>query len=264
MYGQTADPPVTFEVASVKVAGEETPQVAAGGAYRAVMMGCRGGPGSQDPGRLTCTRVTLANFITTAYKLKRYQFTPAAWMEDARFDITAKIPAGATKEQFLLMEQNLLAERFKLKAHFEGKEMPGYEMTVGKGGPKFKESTEESAEKATANARISSTRAVMHFSRMTMEDLASNLANQLQRPVTDATGLKGWYDITLEYAPDSVGGLGGRGMSAGADPGAAPAAEPVPTLMGAVQAQLGLKLEQKKGMVQVLVVDHAEKVPVEN
>jgi len=103
------------------------------------------------------------------------------------------------------MLQNLLAERFKLKAHFEGKEMLGYEMTVGKGGPKFKESTDESAEKATANARISSTREVMHFSRMTMEDLASNLANQLQRPVTAATGLKGWYDITLEYAPDSVG-----------------------------------------------------------
>ncbi|MGO9255964.1 MAG: TIGR03435 family protein [Bryobacteraceae bacterium] len=61
-------------------------------------------------------------------------------MVDTRFDITAKIPPGTTKEQFRLMQQNLLAERFKLTVHHEKKESQVYELTVGKNGPKLKES----------------------------------------------------------------------------------------------------------------------------
>jgi uncharacterized protein (TIGR03435 family) len=89
----------------------------------------------------------------------------------------------------------------------------------------------------------------------TMEQLASNLGAQLGRPVTDATGLKGKYDFTLSWA---VGSIGGAAPASSAEP------DNGPTLLQAIQSQLGLKLEQKKIPVDFLVVDHIEKVPTEN
>jgi uncharacterized protein (TIGR03435 family) len=103
--------------------------------------------------------------------------------------------------------------------------------------------------------------------------LLEQLRNQLGRPVVDATNLKGKYDITLDYAPDGLNGpammmpppppqhdgaVGGGGPMAGApDAGG-------PTIFTALQEQLGLKLEQKKGPVDLLVIDRLEKVPTEN
>src|ERR1017187_2245597 len=144
-YAQSTDPPIAFEVASVKPGTQPTPQDMGGGRMMVRSGGCQGGPGSTDPGRLSCQNVSLSNFISTAYNLKRYQFAFPAWMDDARFDITAKAPAGATKEQLRSMEQNLLAERFKLVIHYEKKEMTVYELIVGKNGPKLKEAVPDPA-----------------------------------------------------------------------------------------------------------------------
>jgi len=69
-------------------------------------------------------------------------------MDRERFDITAKIPQGAAKEQFRVMMQNLLKERFKLEVHHEQKEMPGFQFVVAKGGPKLTKAVEEPAAKA--------------------------------------------------------------------------------------------------------------------
>jgi uncharacterized protein (TIGR03435 family) len=110
--------------------------------------------------------------------------------------------------------------------------------------------------------------------QQTVSDLAQMLGGQLGRPVVDETGLKGKYDFTLDFTPEQ-----GRGMPGGMPmpmppPGggsggvmAGPAGdnqEGGPTLITAIQEQLGLKLESKKGPVEILVVDHAEKVPTEN
>src|SRR5207247_8322826 len=95
-----------------------------------------------DPGRWTAQNMSLSNLITRAYDLKRYQYSAPSWLDDERFDITAKVPEGATKEQFQTMIQNLLAERFKLTIHREKKEMAGYELVVAKNGPKLKESVD--------------------------------------------------------------------------------------------------------------------------
>src|ERR1039458_3016198 len=81
----------------------------------------------------------------SAYAVKGYQINGPKWLDSERFDIVAKIPKGATKEQFQLMLQNLLAERFKLTLHHETKELPMYALVVGKGGHKLKESVEDDA-----------------------------------------------------------------------------------------------------------------------
>ena len=78
------------------------------------------------------------------------EITAPAWLNEVRFDITAKIPAGTTREQFALMRQNLLDERFKLVFHREKKEVPGYELVVAKSGPKLKEAVDEARRKMAA------------------------------------------------------------------------------------------------------------------
>ena len=63
--------------------------------------------------------MSLEFLFANAYGLQRHQFRSLDWMNDARFDISAKVPAGTTKEQFQRMQQNLLVERFKLTLHHE-------------------------------------------------------------------------------------------------------------------------------------------------
>jgi len=125
----------TFEAASVKPA-EAQPA----GTMRVMM---RGGPGTPDPGQLTYTNVTLKNVIQNAYNVKGYQINGPKWLDAERYDIVAKIPMGTTKEDFRLMLQNLLAERFKMTAHRETKELPIYALVVAKNGPKMKETVDD-------------------------------------------------------------------------------------------------------------------------
>jgi uncharacterized protein (TIGR03435 family) len=81
-----------------------------------------------------------------------YQIAGPDWMSGARFDIAATIRKDVTKEQFRAMLRNLLAERFKLKAHHEKREMAVYSLVVGKNGPKMKESAEDPAPKPRTEA----------------------------------------------------------------------------------------------------------------
>ncbi len=108
----------------------------------------------------------------------------------------------------------------------------------------------------------------------TMAGLAEMLSNQLDLPVVDMTGLTGKYDYTLYFAPEGLAGMrlpGGLppppppGEAAGGMPAAStPDAQSNPNLFTALQEQLGLKLEQRKGPVDLLVIDHLEKAPIEN
>jgi len=243
--------------------------------------------------------MNLANLVTMAYGIAHYLLSGLSPGDSERFEIAAKLPAGATKDQVELMWQNLLAERFKLAVHRENKETSGYELVVAKGGLKVKESappppapaaTDDAAPPAPprpagppkfqldkdgfpdlpagrgASMIMMNGKARWRASDETMEQLAAMLGVQLDQPVKDATGLQGKYDFTLSWANESFGG--GRGALAGPDGGAPAAglAEPDngPTLLQAIQSQLGVKLEQKKTPVEILVVDHVEKVPTEN
>ena len=135
-FGQSTATLPSFEVASVKVAEQPKPD-AQGRLF--VMRGCRGGPGTSDPGTLTCDNTPLKQLLVKAYDLKNYQVEGPAWLDSDGFHIVAKIPAGTSKQQFNLMLQSLLAERFKVAVHRETKTLPVYALTVGKNGPKLKE-----------------------------------------------------------------------------------------------------------------------------
>jgi uncharacterized protein (TIGR03435 family) len=141
------------------------------------------------------------------------------------------------------MKQNLLVERFHLKFHYVKKEMPSYELVVAKNGPKLK----RAAEGASAGSKVGGSPSSLHLDSAPMARLASQLSAQMKLPVADATGLEGNFVIDLHWARETES-----------------ADAPGPTLFDALQEQLGLKLEKKKGTIDVLVVDHMEKTPTEN
>ena len=278
-HGQAPDPSLSFEVASVKPSAP--PEVIeAGGRVMARRMGCSGGPGTSSPGQYTCANATIGIMVRQAFGLKPYQLPSVGMSDGPKYDVTAKIPAGATREQVLAMMQNLLIERFKLTYHYEKKEMQVYELVVGKGGPKLKESPPEpppAADGAPAAAPpppssgrttmgpdgfpvLPSRRGGMSIVMMsnggrriaasdsTMEQIVGLLSNQLGLPVIDATGLTGKHDFTLTFT-DTSSSPGGPSMSVSVDGGSAaapPAESDAPTIFAAVQEQLGLRLAPKE------------------
>jgi uncharacterized protein (TIGR03435 family) len=231
-----------FEAASLKLS-----QLEAG----RMVSGSHGGPGTADPGRWWAENLTVANLLMNAYSLKPYQLVRPSWMDATRLRIEAKVPPGATREQLNLMLRSLLAERFQMKVHREEKEMAILQLTVARNGPKLRPA---SAEKRAddqilggmneANGRVRWT-----HKQATTEMLALMLGLSLRVAVVDTTGLTGKYDVDLSWMPDRVG---------------ATQSEPGPTIYAALQEQLGLKLEQTKGVVEVVVVDAADRTPSGN
>ncbi|MBS1853807.1 MAG: TIGR03435 family protein [Acidobacteria bacterium] len=221
-----------FEVASVKQA---PPPPVTGGIRTQV---------SVTPGRLVCTNLTLRRLIMRAYSLKEYQVTGPDWIGTDLYSIEARMPADTTGDDLLLMMQRLLAERFQLSVHRTTKEMAGYELVVGKGGPRMKP-----VEFGRGSTRIDG--GTLTATGVLMRSFADMLSGMLDRPVLDKTGLQGAYDFTLEWQREERRAEGGDAAAR-------------PSLFTAVQEQLGLRLEGKKAPVEVLVVDHAERVPVSN
>jgi len=138
------------------------------------------------------------------------------------------------------------ADRLKLAAHTEQKVEPYYLLTVAKGGPKFKESTEEG--EPVLSAGPNSSTAIIR--RVPISQFIDMIQTILRTPIVDQTGLKGRYDADL-----NIGALISTPIQNDDITG---------TVITAVQDLLGLKLEPKKGPIGMLVVDHAEKVPTEN
>jgi len=279
-HTQTTDASLTFEVASVKPSPPLDPS-------KGIRVGCTGGPGTKDPTRWTCTNLTVPRLISMAYDLQRYQMAQEPTINEAdRYEVTAKLPEGTTREQLRVMQQNLLKERFKLAIHFEPKEMSGYELVVAKGGPKLKETEppKEGAENAPpvifssnnrnkegfpivprgARGMISvSGKASWGSPDATAKDIASMLGSQLNRPVVDATGLTGKYEAVLMWVSENA--MRAPAVAAGDASALLPAeAETGPSLTTAIQEQLGLKLQPKRVTVEIAVIDHVEKAPTEN
>src|SRR5271157_23667 len=215
-----------------------------------------GVPRMPDPSLFMCDYCTLSNLVMAAYRIQAFQLVAPGWMDSERFSVNARVPAGTTAEQLLLMQQNLLAERFKLTCHHEAKDMTRFELQVAKGGPRLKASVGEPALGAgrPQSGTISPQGLVtMGHSDMSMAELAAILSRQVHAPVMDGAGLQGKFDFTLSWMDRDA-----PFVSAPADDDAGP------TIFYALQAQLGLRLEQKKGLVDRLVIDHAEKVPTGN
>lgn len=190
---------------------------------------------SVDNARLKYTNVTIADVLEQAYKVQRNQITGPDWLDADRFDITGTIPPGE-RARIPEMLQALLAARFQMAVHRETKELPVYRLTVMKGGPKFSP-TEKTG--LTRNTGRYKSHVEMQGS---MDRFVDYLSTEVGRKVIDATGLKGSFDLTLDWtsddAPDNV------------------------SLFTALQDQLGLKLESGRGPVEVVVVDRADRTLV--
>ncbi|MGO9258456.1 MAG: TIGR03435 family protein [Bryobacteraceae bacterium] len=248
----------TFEAASVK------PVPPAGGRFS-----MSGGPGTNDPGRIRYTNVPLRIVLLRAYDVKNYQLLSPDWLNTLCFDITAKIPEGTTKEQFQSMLRSLLETRFRMTLHRESKELPIYELLVAKKGPRIKAVTAQSTDEQLATAlpgegpdgfpklsmpssgviiETKNGAARITANEVTLAKFAESLTGRAGRPVIDRTGLAGTYSFVVYFTPEVAN--------------ASDSSEP--DLFAALQEQLGLRLEPGKGPVELLVIDHAEKIPTEN
>ncbi|MCU1334876.1 MAG: hypothetical protein JWO19_457 [Bryobacterales bacterium] len=221
-----------FEVASIRSAAQITPEAVTSGKLHVGM--------KIEAGRMDIGFLSLRELIRLAYDVKPFQVSGPEWMSAQRFDILAKLPDGATKEQVPVMLRTLLEERFKLVAHRESREQPVYSLEVAKNGPKFKEAPAPTAQPAPQDKadmvigagdqqvrinRISpgqngaqgmivsggengttkvsvGTGGQMHMEmeRVTMANLAQMLTPMLDRPVVDHTGLTGAFQIALDLS----------------------------------------------------------------
>ncbi len=203
------------------------------------------------------TMIYYAYHLSGDYQIVGYPMTADGLLW---WDLDARAPEDATDDQIRLMFQSLLADRFKLKAHRETRDIPEYELTLGKSKPKL---TPASADRpmtvtiedrtftpAVGGCSVSLWREGAHMlcHAAPIEKIAAQVRNSLRSPLVDRTGLTGTYDLNLLYMPE------GRTP----DPDQVPA----PTLPEALK-DVGLNLEKGKGPVEVLVIDHIER-PSEN
>jgi uncharacterized protein (TIGR03435 family) len=261
----TAQSTLTFDAASVKVVSPGSP---------ATRVGASGPPWREGSGRLHQPSITMKSLLIEAYGVKDFQIVGPGWMEADRFAIDAVMPASTTREQLRVMMQHLLANRFHLAVHRETRAEQVYVLSVAKSGPKLKEIAEGTPVPEPkgdepefdpygfpnpiyfARGRGGATEFQINGrSRITgqhasMKDFIDVLIRRLGRPVSDKTNLTGKYDFVLNYSGTSL---------------TAPVTDaPMPDLFQALQTQLGLKLEARKGPVEMIVVDHVERVPTEN
>ena len=184
----------------------------------------------------------LGFLIRTAYGFDYHRVSGEPdWIDSQSYDLNAKVEGDAllTREQMQPLLQNLLQERFHLAVHREQKIVPGYALVIAKGGSKLQPN-----KGAPFHGMIGSNE--IRFWNDSIKSFVDILESPVERPIIDRTGLGGTYDIALKFAtaddPDSN----------------------LPDIFTAVQEQLGLKLVPQKVPVEILVIDHVDKIPTEN
>lgn len=233
---------ISFEVATIKPLPPD--------AHPGPMI--RGGPGTADPETFTVESFALKDLITLFFHLRGFQISGPAWIANARYDIAAKVAPGATKEQRDLMMQNLLAERFSLKFHYERKTHAAYDLVVDKGGFRLKPPTKETdvGELNRQNAAMTGQKAMISMYAVeggrgfyaiaaTLDEFRGILESQLDGvPVLEKTGISGTYNFRLQFAPGND----------------APNSS-LPSLFTAVEECCGLKLQPVKAQFDVMIID---------
>jgi uncharacterized protein (TIGR03435 family) len=241
----------SFEVASVKPVPSDTEwsyRFPSGG--RTVLTGCR-----------------LRDLILLAWRIQGFRVLgTTGWMDSERFNVEAKAEGNPGPEESRRMLQSLLADRFRLTFHRETRDLQTYSLVPAKAGARMTPSRpgictpyDDSSSLSPAGADLpvcgfrnylrkpenGPPAMVIEALGLDMSRFARVLAALLAGPVNDATGIAGAWDFHLEFAPDDrlVPGVDNSG----------------PSLVTAIQEQLGLKLETRRGPVEVFVVEHAER-----
>lgn len=227
------------------------------------------------PDGFEARNVTLRAILQEAYQVQANQIEGGPdWLDSAAFDVQVRVhksslelpPPERNMAQVRLALQKLLAEHAALVVHNETKVLPTYALAVAENGPKLQPAASGEPGDMKFNAPVHMQKQQMRMEiggnqvygigaqGISTDDLAQQLSRQLGTPVVNKTGLQGRYDFNLNWSDH-------RGTSAENDPSAAnPSA---PSLITAVQEQLGLKLEPHNAPTQVLVIDRIEK-PAEN
>ena len=223
----------TFEVATVR------PNKSGGGATLV--------PGLRN-GTLSARNASLEVLICYAYGVSGLQIVGPSWLDTEHFDLAGKAPQGVSDNQLMPLLQTLLKDRFHLAVHRETKVMPSYDMVVAKRGLKM--APPDPAHPLTPPAGYHGR---LMVGTSTMPELATRLTAEAGKVVLDKTGLNGRYSfMLLNWAP----GPGAAQTNGAADTG--------PDFFAAIEEQLGLKLEPNNEPVEVIVVDQANRTPVEN
>jgi uncharacterized protein (TIGR03435 family) len=246
LHAQTSnDGAVRFDVTSVKpnTSGDDSVAMA------------------PSPGGITITNATLQMMMRLAYRIQDFQMIGGpSWLDTARFDVVARAQSSMRQQDLSPMMQALLADRFRLAAHDETRELPVYALVRTRNdtgfGPRFHTPSDCIPPVDRQLARTPSVQAAnlpscdnkvlpgdMSSRGVTMRALAVNLSVFAGRTVIDRTGFEGTFDYQLTWGPDV--------SSAGSTD--------APSLFTALQDQLGLKLESTRGPVTVVVIDSVEK-----
>lgn len=272
----SSSPKLEFEVASIHLAQST-------GMYR-VDAGLK-----MDGSQAHFSALSISNLITLAYHVQANQISAPEWIAQQRFDINAKLPDGATTAQIPEMLQSLLADRFQLKIHHETKEMPAYALMLGKAPLKLTETPPDTEPQDAADGTVTmgasggaagvtfnlgngsySTFANNQFvfKKVSMDEMATQLARYLDRPVVNSTALKPRYDLTLQLTPEDYRALLIRSaVNAGLvlPPQALMLLDngPAVSLFDALD-QVGLHLDARKLPLDLIVVDSAVQTPTDN
>jgi uncharacterized protein (TIGR03435 family) len=264
--GPPVDPETRFEVASIKPSDPSAvPQM------------------SMSPGRYNVAGVRVQGIITDALRVPSIRIIGLPdWGSKERYTIAAKAPEGTPSTDgraMFVMLTNLLKDRFRMAMHTETREMPVYNLVFARNdkrfGPAFKESSaecraafaarvEEGRRGAGAAGRIGPSECesvrinpggTASLSGVRMDMIALILTPYVGRPVIDKTGLTSYYNVTLKWTPD----VGNASLAPpGLPPGTLPLDPDAPNLFTAVQEQLGLKLENGRAPLDVVVIDNVE------
>ena len=275
VFAQAPQPRVEFEVASVRHSADSKPEQASIGLH-------------MDGSQVRIAYVVMRDYIAMAFAVRSSLVSGPDWITTERFDLNAKLPAGASATEIPEMLQAVLADRFQLKIHREKKDVPVYALILGKGPLKLKQSApnaNSNEPKGAVNVAASGSAAGVSANlgngsyytfgdnkfeagKMTMDALVRMLSGFVNRPILDLTGLKGTYDLTLNVAPEDYQAMLIRAaVNNGVvlPPQAlrllddnAPA-----SLFDAIQ-QLGLRLDARKLPLDALVIDQISKTPTDN
>ena len=270
-----------FEVASVRPSPPSAPGQ--------VSLGLR-----IDGAQVSLRQFALRDELAVAFNLKQYQIVGPDWLTSEKFDIVAKLPDGAPRDQVRPMLEALLVDRFQLKTHRTTKDFSVYALVVGKGGLKMAPVPPDPADatdgdkpkdNGSVNVQVSGGRGGVtanygHGSFFTLGDnrieakkmqmnyVADMLARFEDRPVVDMTELKGKFDFTLSFTEEDYRAMMIRAALSSGYPLPPEAIHLMESASGdslfAALQTLGLKLEARKAPLDVLVIDHIEKAPTEN
>jgi uncharacterized protein (TIGR03435 family) len=258
LYGQSDAASKSFDVASVKRLVQPGQGSSSGG-----------GPGTSDPGRWWRSNVTLSSLLVQAFRIQGYAIVGPDWLRSTRYEIEAKVPARANRDDVPLMLRRLITDRFGMTFHREQKDVPGYALVTGRNGPILKSSSDSPKPIPGRNGfpdlaegvapgviNVESLDSVRRFTAgaMSMAQFADYLAAQTGTPVNDFTELRGQYDIVLYFS---------KPLPISANPAATPADDRF-ELLSALREQLGLELQPRKVRADLFVIDHIEQTPSAN